>query len=249
MSSEDQFPTAIFGQGFVYEQLHPGNAHEAAFDRLGQVEIHNGGRLLRGYMEHHGTWRGFMGKGARATVRPYPGSEKHLARWFRHYEGNLIKILEIPQQHDYTGMLLPEFLQTRRVLDESEVQQRLAAGQPVFHRGYCRSWSRLLYRKWDQGFNVVEVDLTPLNDRQWPEIGAIHFRVHSTEPYPDYADYATLPDEIRDQIGEMVGEDVAARLLAEDFLAEFTVEKLKAYSRSTFGTRMNLDEIRSAIAA
>jgi hypothetical protein len=237
----------IYGQNFRYQQLRIGNAHEEVFDRLGQVEPHV--EIPAGYLERYRSWIGFMGPGCEATVYSYPGNEKHLGRWFRYYSGSLIKILEIPEQYDYAGMFEDEFLRTQPKLDERQIQERLAVGLPVYHKGYYGTWSRLLFRRREEKRDIVELDLTPLNEWEWPEIGTIHFRVHCTEPRPEYADYAAIPDSVRDHIGERVGENLAARLLTENFMAEFTVEQLKAYSRSTCGTRMSLEKIRKAVSA
>lgn len=203
-------------------------------------------------LEEHKRCRGLArnlgyGDGGNITqVIPSPGQEKNIGRMFKYFSSKhglrVIAILEIPKEHVYTGLLHREFVESERKLDRQQVQERLKAGLPVYHfGGFGRLWNRVIYR--EKG-NTIEFSLQPLNSWGWDEdVKPIRFRYHCTAPDKDDGDYASLPDFTRDEIAEVVGIELANRMLTENFLDTVSVEQIIAANRKSSGGGVPLEKI------
>jgi hypothetical protein len=219
--------------------------HELMTDQ--EREAYEAGREEFRNYQHMVELRGFDRPRNIVEVIPNPGMEKRLGRAFRFLTERddlgsfrAITIVEIPKQYIYTGTLEREYISTGRELTFAEAYDMVAERKPVFtYSDYWHTWTRVLhyYRANERDlWREIVVQLTPVN-RQWDEIESIRiydrfvcgFGKDSEGPFP------MLPDTVKDDIVDSVGEEVANRLLTEDFTKLFTIEQLHAAYRSNVG--------------
>ena len=242
-----------YGDSFIYISLCEGNLPEMRLQQLGTfVGVPEEQREKYLDMMYD---RGFSGRVRLTRVIPHPGMEKKIGRAFRELsydEGRWgmdksIEVVEIPQEHVYTGVVEREFLRSSRSLSLGETQNLIAMGKPAFaYSEYWHCWSRIL-GYYEGGF-TREVMVALTCPHGWDVVKSVSIYVgspgHSAEknegPFPIF------PDTVREDMEEAIGVDLTRELLTKNYFRQFSPSQIiKADRNHTGGGWLNLAEITS----
>lgn len=184
-------------------------------------------------------------------VIPNPGKEKMLGRMFRQYsigdgiDRASILIVEIPKQYEYAGVMEKELLQSDRSLSGVEIRKLTESGKSAFgHSSYWHTWHRTMGFIPDENGELVPVHvaLTPVpnsyGQSTWEEniapiaiyIGWLGGNARKNE-----GPFAIFPQDVKDDMVERLGEELANQLLTEDFTKLFTYEQFREAQRRHIG--------------